>query len=387
MTAQRTLTTGGAIGTPDAPVAWTSGTLNLHVDVDSAHHCHAALRFLRFLTHGKQHAPQAFRLIHDTDRNQDTLLRYGSLAHLVGFLRQANQAGYGVFAVINQTDGKGQAAKNVTRVRAVFVDLDGSPIPDDLHNLAHAAVWTSPPNDNEPARAHLYWLVDDTVTVDLFRPVQQGLINTFAGDAGIHDLPRVMRLPGFLHQKRSPYRVTIHHIDDHAVPLSLQDLRAAFPAVDRSIDAHHEEQKRRQAPRVPQGRPLDADALTRSIQRWFRREANGISTTGRHELLQRAARHLLDNQLTRSAAESLLLNLRDDLPPRADGSIVPDRECRDIVAWTFDNLTPGEPWTVDASGVPRLPSGTPSLGRATSRSLDRPRLPALGRRGLPKLGD
>lgn len=38
-----------------------------------------------------------------------------------------------------------------------------------------------------------------------FRPLQHALANKFGGDPSVCDLPRVMRLPGFIHQKRAPF--------------------------------------------------------------------------------------------------------------------------------------------------------------------------------------
>lgn len=40
-----------------------------------------------------------------------------------------------------------------------------------------------------------------------FTPLQKEIIARTGGDRAIHDLPRVMRLPGFPHQKASPYFV------------------------------------------------------------------------------------------------------------------------------------------------------------------------------------
>jgi len=43
-------------------------------------------------------------------------------------LMELNEMGAGVFVTINETDGTGRRAENITAVRAVFVDLDGSPL-------------------------------------------------------------------------------------------------------------------------------------------------------------------------------------------------------------------------------------------------------------------
>jgi hypothetical protein len=55
-------------------------------------------------------------------------------------------------------------------------------------------------------RYHVYWRVADIATAK-FTPLQKEIIARTGGDRAILDLPRVMRLPGFPHQKASPYFV------------------------------------------------------------------------------------------------------------------------------------------------------------------------------------
>ena len=43
-------------------------------------------------------------------------------------LDELNQSGYDIFVTINETDGKDIKGANVTRVRALFADFDGSPL-------------------------------------------------------------------------------------------------------------------------------------------------------------------------------------------------------------------------------------------------------------------
>ena len=83
----------------------------------------------------------------------------------------------------------------MVRVRAVFVDLDGAPLDPVLERLCEPHVII----ESCKERWHAYWLSD--LQKDQFLSVQKTLDKTFDGDLAICDLPRVMRLPGFLHQK------------------------------------------------------------------------------------------------------------------------------------------------------------------------------------------
>ena len=102
----------------------------------------------------------------------------------------------GAFVTVNATDGKGRQAHNVQRVRAVFVDLDGAPLAPVLEAGLEPHIVV----ESSPGRFHAYWLIDDC-PLDQFERVQRALARRFDGDPRVHDLPRVMRLPGFRHFK------------------------------------------------------------------------------------------------------------------------------------------------------------------------------------------
>lgn len=114
-------------------------------------------------------------------------------------LVRLNLQGAGIFFTVNSTDGKGRRAENIKRVRALFVDLDGSPLEPILHSPLepHLIVQSS------EGRYHVYWLVEG-VLLDEFPVIQKNLSQKFKADPAVIDLPRVMRLPGFYHHKESP---------------------------------------------------------------------------------------------------------------------------------------------------------------------------------------
>jgi putative DNA primase/helicase len=139
----------------------------------------------------------------NADLKRKSLARvfHGSLDQHAGSLIALQRKGAGVFVTVNETDLKGRKAENITRVRAFFLDLDGAP-------LDPVTAW-EPPHivcETSPGRSHAFWLVDDC-PLHAFRQVQKDLIEPFGGDDCIHDLPRVMRLPGFYHQKGDPHMV------------------------------------------------------------------------------------------------------------------------------------------------------------------------------------
>jgi putative DNA primase/helicase len=136
----------------------------------------------------------------DKTRNAPPLPeKHGTLAQATNFIKNATAKGYGVYVTVNRTDLKGRKKENILEVRALFVDLDGAPIQPVLD-------CEIPPDivvESSRGKYHAYWLNDGSITLNQFTPLQKGLIAKFNGDKCVHDLPRIMRLPGSWHQKVS----------------------------------------------------------------------------------------------------------------------------------------------------------------------------------------
>jgi hypothetical protein len=134
---------------------------------------------------------------------------HGTLAQRWDALVRLNDAGAGIFVAVNKTDLKGRSKTNITRVRAVFIDLDGEPLPEPIHVEPHIIV------ESSPERWHVYWLVAD-LPFDKFSVVQKRLALHYRSDQAVHDLPRVMRLPGFVHRKATPFLSRLVEINEFA---------------------------------------------------------------------------------------------------------------------------------------------------------------------------
>ncbi|HSV56947.1 MAG TPA: DUF3987 domain-containing protein, partial [Magnetospirillaceae bacterium] len=157
-------------------------------------------------------------------------------------LIRLQEQGAGCFVMVNEGDGRihdadpgkknpktCRTARNVIRIRALFVDLDGAPLEPVLATAFSPHVIV----ESSPGRYHAYWKVHDC-PIDRFTPLQKALIARFNGDKSVHDLPRVMRIPGFYHQKpetvrtaildEGPFRTRILKIYDMP-PYSVEDVR------------------------------------------------------------------------------------------------------------------------------------------------------------------
>lgn len=128
---------------------------------------------------------------------------HGTLEECQPELERLNQMGAGVFFTVNQTDGRGRQESNITRVRALFADFD---IVDHDRQFDYFL----PPSyvvESSPGKHHAYWILSDELPLHLFKQYQGALAELLDSDPKICDLPRVMRVPGFVHQKGSPFMV------------------------------------------------------------------------------------------------------------------------------------------------------------------------------------
>ncbi|HKV65626.1 MAG TPA: DNA-primase RepB domain-containing protein, partial [Rhodanobacteraceae bacterium] len=88
--------------------------------------------------------------------------------------------------------------------RAYFADFDTVQPPE-------VATVPLPPHcviESSCGRWHWYWWIDGA-PLDTFADVQRAIAARFGSDPKVNDLPRVMRLPGFLHRKGTPFRTRI----------------------------------------------------------------------------------------------------------------------------------------------------------------------------------
>jgi KaiC/GvpD/RAD55 family RecA-like ATPase len=152
---------------------------------------------------------------------------HGSLDEHFDKLSYLNQEGAGVFVTVNRTDLNGRKRENIVGIRAVFQEADNGNEPE-LPLEPNLVV------ESSPGKRHCYLLTDST-KLDEFTGVQQRLVKDFGSDPNAADIGRVLRLPGFNHQKVSskkglsgkPFMVRI--ISHNNERYAWEDIKAALP--------------------------------------------------------------------------------------------------------------------------------------------------------------
>ena len=178
-------------------------------------HYHTFIRYF-----GQEHSFQTFC---DKGKNKALIKQvHGTLKEHFKTLAQLNLKGAGVFFTVNETDLKGRTTEHIKKVRALFIDLDGSPLP----NFKELKLFPNIIVKSSEGKYHCYWLVKDC-PLESFSLYQQALATRFNSDPKVKDLPRVMRVAGFYHNKQwsQPVRVEQMFGDD---PCSIQDLKKYY---------------------------------------------------------------------------------------------------------------------------------------------------------------
>ncbi len=190
--------------------------------------------FLSLLANGE---PVTFQTFDDGETKKSKLARilHGTLEQHAAVLTALNNQGAGVFIMVNRGDLQGRKAGNVMAVRALFVDLDGSP----LEPIMQASLEPHIIVESSQRRFHAYWLTKDC-ELEQFSPLQAALAAKFDGDIVVKDLPRVMRLPGFLHRKGAPFQtkvIQIKSVQHYATAKIISDLGLQLTPPSKKLKA------------------------------------------------------------------------------------------------------------------------------------------------------
>ena len=210
----------GAIGMMDAYYDELIGNPNEErgqIDLAEAN------RFLEVMAQGER---VTFQTFDDTPAKRQKLARtlHGTLDEHATLLGELNAKGAGVFVTVNATDGGGRKRENVTRVRALFADFD-DPAPDTLERLRADDLPPSIIVESSHGKLHAYWPVDG-LELSEFTSLQKRVATAWGSDPSVNDLPRVLRLPGLMHNKGEPQPVRL--IETSGKRYGAEELRARY---------------------------------------------------------------------------------------------------------------------------------------------------------------
>jgi hypothetical protein len=161
---------------------------------------------------------------------------HGTIGEHWDELLRLNEAGHGIFVMVNEGDGRGRRAENVVTLRALFTDDDGKgPMPKPTTDAAPPTMVVESAHGQ-----HTYWTLQPGEPLSAFTMAQAAVAKHFGTDPKVKDLPRVMRVPGFFHQKdrEHPFLVTVKEV--RSVRYTIQQVLTAFPTVEAANEPMRE---------------------------------------------------------------------------------------------------------------------------------------------------
>lgn len=189
-----------------------------------------AVRFLDLLGgHQRNHHFQTFN--DKKDANAATTEEGALDSLMIDKLTVCNKHGGGIFVAVNTHQPKKRRLKKTTeRINAIFADFDNADTAHASMLQATAALPATIVVESSPNKYHAYWVLaaSGSIAVGDFHRWQRQLAKTYGSDPKIIDTSRVMRLPGFIHQKGEPFLTRI--VDEYTTgrKYSVDDLVAAF---------------------------------------------------------------------------------------------------------------------------------------------------------------
>lgn len=193
-----------------------------------------------------------FRLIHDSDKSKAAITLFGTLSEHWKRIKTAQREGYGVFMVVNEGGNKDV---EITKIRAVFIDADNRPLPSSWHIQPNFIV------RRDANHWHAYWIVREGTVAD-FPVLQKRLAAFYRTDAMVSNKSRVMRIPGFLHQKGTPTPVMLDDpssgMDTCLLGAGMEELAAGLPELSAPLRASLGDRE---------GRPITLACLKEKLRR------------------------------------------------------------------------------------------------------------------------
>lgn len=192
-----------------------------------------------------------FQTFSDTEDNENGCARV-FLDYEEETFRRLNKNRNGIFFSANAFEGE-RKTDHLTKLLSFYCDADFCKESDGLSSeerkrkrkVLLKEILDAPvkPNIVTITKNGLqpFWLIDedrtDTKTQERWKNTQEGIVEYFAkrGSTGdiVKDIARVLRLPGFYHQKGEPFLIRSYLI--HEEKTTLREMEQAFPYFDKSL--------------------------------------------------------------------------------------------------------------------------------------------------------
>jgi len=161
----------------------------------------------------KPHEEIHIRTFHDREKQQpkNYSFKFNELEATYKELKAVNDEKHGVFFVVN---AGGHNDKSIDRITAQFYECDAKSFEDQWKQINAFPLLPSIVVKTSKS-LHVYYLMRDGAEKDKWRSVQKQLVAKFDGDPQCINESRVLRIPGFYHNKKEPVMVECPVFEPH----------------------------------------------------------------------------------------------------------------------------------------------------------------------------
>ncbi len=267
---------------------------------------------------GMQNPPLVWQWFCDYDKDRRDLAGWEYAYMNPAKLADIQARGCGVFTSVNGSTTGGRGKNDIDIFRAVFMDSDGAPFPDQWPIPPHAIV------KRDDTHFHAYWFIDGDCSAMEWMIAQKQIALHFGSDESMVNPDRVMRVPGFMHQKSLDNRVLYELAELHAdMPrYKLRDIISRFTLTDEKMMKMGEWVRQRSAQYV--GGMDDFDDNEHNCKQFItylkNRAEQSISGQGGNHVLFKTAAAGRDYQLSPQKTYELMIDYWDanNEPPWGD---------------------------------------------------------------------
>ena len=137
-----------------------------------------------------------------------------------------NAQGFGIFHTVNEF-GSARRIEHLKNIRAWAVDIDDGSKDDQLRRIERSPLIPSTVVESKRG-FHVYWRAK-AATVKFFKIIVRRIVEFLRGDKNAMDLARVLRTPGFWHQKSPSEPFLVQVVHRHPVAYTERQMLEAFP--------------------------------------------------------------------------------------------------------------------------------------------------------------
>jgi len=158
-------------------------------------------------------------------------------------LCKLNKLKRAIYFTPNECDGQADSEtpnvnkrRNVISLNACFADTDRCPVQDFVKWIKKYDIHPHIVVESSPDKFHFYFLLEPTPVQEeaKWKAVQMcmGAMGNASVDCGMdrtmHDMPQLLRVPGYAHQKRGPFLINVRKNYNHS-PYTVDELFNALP--------------------------------------------------------------------------------------------------------------------------------------------------------------